>query len=131
MNKKNAFSLVCATSLILCTSLVYADPVIQVVWSCTLNEGKTLEDAHAANAAWVKWSRDNGGKSITSEIANRVMGGDLSTVLLIDSYPDWDTYAEEAGKYDSAAGEAMDAAFEDALTCTSNAVWSVEGSGAE
>jgi len=55
----------------------------------------------------------------------------LTAVLLIDSYPGWETYAEEVAKYDSAAAEAMDASCAEVATCTSNAVWQVEESGVD
>lgn len=131
MNHLNLRRTVCAVILLLSAAIVQADSRIQVVWSCTLNEGKTLEDLKAANTAWINWTRDNGGKAITGYVANRVLGGDLSDVLLIDSYPDLETYAEEAAKYDSPEGEAMDAVFQDAATCTSNAMWAVEEVGAD
>ncbi len=131
MNHVNLRRTVCASGLLLCAFLAYADARIEVVWSCTLNEGKTLEDLHAVNANWLKWNRDNDIGGISSHVANRLLGGDLSAVLLIDSYPDWATYAEEAAKYDSPAGEAMDAAYNEVATCTSNTVWQVEESGVD
>ena len=131
MNHVNLRRTVCASGLLLCAFLANADARIEVVWSCTLNEGKILEDLHAVNANWLKWNRDNGIGGISSHVANRLLGGDLSAVLLIDSYPDWATYAEEAAKYDSRAGEAMDAAYAEVATCTSNAVWQVEESGVD
>ena len=131
MNKSNIKRFVCAISLLCCACLAHADPRIEVVWSCTLNEGKTVEDLQAVNGKWLKWNRDNGIDGIKSHVANRIMGGDLTDILLIDSYPDWETYAEEAAKYASAEGEALDAAYDEAATCLSNTVWQVEESGGD
>ena len=131
MNHVNLLRTICASSLLLCAFLAHADARIEVVWSCTLNEGKTLEDLHAVNGNWVTWTRDNGMDGISAHVANRIIGGDLTAVLLIDSYPDWQTYAEEVAKYDSPAGEALDAAYAEVATCTSNAVWQVEESGVD
>lgn len=122
---------VCATAVLSCAGLVYGDARIEVVWSCTLNEGKTLEDLHAVNGKWLKWNSENGIDGVSSSVANRILGGDLTTVVLIDSYPDWETYAEEAAKYDSPAGEALDAAYNEVATCNSNDVWQIEESGVD
>ena len=129
MNKSTIRRTVSAISLFFVACLAQADPRIEVVWSCTLNEGKTLEDLHEVNGNWLKWKKEKGLDEITSHVANRLLGGDLSDVLLIDSYPDWETYAELVAKYDSPDGEAMDAAYNEVATCNANTVWAVEESG--
>jgi hypothetical protein len=122
---------ICATGLLVCAALAHADARIEVVWTCTLNDGKSLEDVQAVNGKWLKWNRDNGIGGVTSHVANMVLGGELTTILLIDSYPGWETYAEEAAKYDSPEGEALDAAFAEVVTCPSNTVWQVQESGVD
>ena len=129
MNKSTIRRIFCAIVLLSVTALAQADPRIEVVWSCTLNEGKTLEDLHEVNGNWLEWNEDKGLKGITSHVANRILGGDLSDVLLIDSYPNWETYAALVAEYDSPDGEAMDAAYNEVATCNSNTVWAVEASG--
>ena len=56
----------------------------------------------------------------------------LDVVLIIDSYPDFATYAADDEAYtNSEEGQALDDEYEAVSTCTSNAVHSVTESGSD
>ena len=58
------------------------------VWQCTLNEGKTLEDVHDANGAWVKFVNVTvEGGDIHSYVTTSIVGN-TTQFLSVDSFPD-------------------------------------------
>lgn len=107
-----------ATSVfLLLSATVHAEP-ISVVFSCTLKEGSTKEDAMEINARWLKWARQTAGSDeITSSYVSTIVG-DLGGFLWVDTYPDIATW----GKVVDADSE-FDAEFDEVSSCSSNRIY--------
>lgn len=107
-----------ATSVFLLLSVaVHAEPV-SVVYSCTLKEGSTKEDAMAINSRWLKWARATGGSDeITSSYVSALVG-ELGSFMWVDTYPDIATW----GKVVDADSE-FDDAFNEISTCSENRMY--------
>jgi len=100
------------------------------VYNCKLGEGKTVEDAHAANSKWLKWVNENvvSGK-ITSSAGTAVVG-DNEAFLWIDTYPDLATWSAVKTALDSKEGkEALKDLFKDITDCKENRLWKIEPTG--
>ena len=97
------------------------------VFNCELGEGKTVEDAHAANRQWLKWVNANGGNGkITSSVGTAVVGNQKE-FLWIDSYPDLATWSAAKIAMDSKEGkEALKDLFKDITDCTENRLWKLD-----
>ena len=116
MLKKIMLATVSSVFLLL-SAVVHAEPVT-VVFSCTLNEGSTKEDAMEINSRWLKWARETGGSDeITSSYVSTLIG-DLGGFLWVDTYPDISTW----GKIWDADAE-FDAEFNEVATCSSNRMY--------
>ena len=67
------------------------------VYSCTLKEGKTSEDAHAINGEWLKWARATAGTDgINSSFTTSIVG-DLEGFMWVDTYEDLTAWAKVNG----------------------------------
>ena len=108
---------VTTSAILLLSAAAYAEP-ISIVFSCTLNEGSTKEDAMEINARWLKWARKTGGTDeITSSYVSTVVG-DLGGFLWVDTYPDIATW----GKIVDADSD-FDEEFDAVSTCSSNRMY--------
>jgi len=118
---KKLLTVLLASVLLFASAMALADSVSQV-WTCTLNAGKTAEDAQAVNSKWLAWARKVGGSDeITSTFATPVVGD--TGFLWVDTFPDLVTWAKvvEAGESDD---DGLDAAFEALQTCSGSRLWS-------
>ena len=96
------------------------------VWTCKLEEGKTVEDAHAVNRQWLKWVNENvDGGEITGSIATSVVG-DSDAFAWVDTYPDLATWSATKAALDTEEGKAMDALFEGITDCDKNRLWKLD-----
>ena len=123
--------LIAPVTLLIASMSVSADTRTVQVWTCTLNEGKTVEDLNAIHGKWVDWAnKQSYGGDIQGSIAVPAVSDNLAVVLLIDSYPDRATFGAEADAYyGTAEGEALEAEYEAVASCSSNAVYSETESG--
>jgi hypothetical protein len=113
MLKKITLATVTSIFLLL-SAAVHAEPVT-IVFSCTLKDGSTKEDAMEINARWLKWARATGGSDeITSSYVSAIIG-DLGGFMWVDTYPDIATW----GKIVDADSE-FDAEFGEVSTCSEN-----------
>jgi len=97
---------------LLLSAAVHAEPVT-IVFTCTLNEDSTQEDAMEINSRWLKWARATGGSNeITSSFVTTMIG-DLGGFMWVDNYPDIATW----GKVSDADSE-FDAEFDEVSTCS-------------
>ena len=111
---------------------VNADTRLEQVWTCTLNDGKTLEDLSAIHGKWLTWANKQAyGGDIRGYVASPFVGAEFSVVLLIDSYPDLVTYAADIDAYYAAEGQALDAEYDAVSNCTSSALYTVTESGSD
>ena len=116
MFKKIVLATVTSVFLLLSVA-VYAEPV-SIVFSCTLKEGSTKDDAMEINARWLKWARSTAGSDeITSSYVSTIVG-DLGGFMWVDTYPDIATW----GKIVDADSE-FDAEFDEVSTCSRNRMY--------
>ncbi len=125
--------LVATVTLLVASFSASADTRVNQVWSCTLNEGKTLEDLNAVHGKWIAWAnKQSYGGDIRGYVGSPIVSAHLNVVLIIDSYPDLATHAADTVTYfSSAEGQALNDEYEAVSTCTSNAVYSVTDSGSD
>lgn len=110
--------LAAATSVFLLLSVaVHAEPV-SVVYSCTLKEGSTKEDAMAINARWLKWARATGGSDEIMSSYVSALVGKLGSFMWVDTYPDIATW----GKVIDADSD-FDDEFNEISTCSENRMY--------
>jgi hypothetical protein len=111
---------------------VNADTRLEQVWTCTLNDGNTLEELSAIHGKWLAWAnKQSFGGDIRGYVASPFVGAEFSVVLLIDSYPDLITYAADIDAYYASVGQAMDAEYDAVSNCTSSALYTVTESGSD
>ncbi len=106
-----------------------ADETARAVWICTVNEGKTLDDVRAANSAWVEFMHENIDDAISSTILTPVIGNfEGGRFVFADDFPSFEvwTAARKASQTDQ--GQAIDAAINDAATCSNSSLYSAEES---
>jgi hypothetical protein len=116
MLKKIMLATVSSVFLLL-SVVAHADPV-SIVFSCTLNEGSTKEDAMEINSRWLKWARETGGSDEITSSFVVTMIGDLGGFMWVDTYPDIATWGKVAD-----ADSDFDAEFDEVTTCTSNRMY--------
>jgi len=118
---------------LLVTSLSFAaEPRVDQVWTCTLNEGRTIEELNAVHGKWIAWAnKQSYGGDIQGAVAQSIVASEF-VVVIIDSYPDLTTLAADWDTYSSSEeGQALNAEYDEVSTCTSNALYSVTNSGGD
>jgi hypothetical protein len=124
---KSYWRFVSVATLSILATAAYADSTVDEVWTCTLNEGHTVEEMVAAQAAWVAWAnKQPHGAKIRGSVAAPMVSANLGIVLYIDSYPDLATLAADNDAYDSPEGEKLQARFDEITTCTAAALYTVQ-----
>ena len=104
-----------------------AADTVRVVWICTVNEGKTLDDVRAANSAWVRFMHAKVDDGISSTILTPIVG-DFSAgrFVFADDFPTMEVWNEARAATETDEGQAIDAAINAASTCASNSMYSAE-----
>jgi hypothetical protein len=93
------------------------------VWTCSLDEGKTQEDAQAVNKKWLEFVNASvDGGDIHSYILTPIVGS-TGTFLYADSYPSMEAWVAAKKAMESEKGKALDAEFEAVEECSSNALY--------
>jgi hypothetical protein len=111
-----------ASVALLCFSAgAWADSVSEI-FSCKLEEGKTLADAQAVNSKWLAFMRANVSEDINSMAATTVVG-DSDGFMYVDSYPDLATWAAGKAALSTDAGQAVEDGFDDVMDCTGNRLY--------
>ena len=129
LRKIASYGAVVSCALLFGLSAVAEDRIEQV-WSCTLNEGKTLEELNAAQTAWVTWAnKQSYGGDIRGYVSQTIIGSDVSAVYLIDSYPDMATFAADAEAYATEEGQELEEGYNVVSNCTSSALFFIMESG--
>ena len=123
MNKKLLASL--AASILLFTASASADSVLHI-WSCQLNDGKTIQDAVDASSAWLKAAKTvEGGEDLAVYvdvgIAANVSDGHFNFVLVVADAKTWGTWYG-APDPDGVGAEA-EAAWSEVAACSSSSMW--------
>ncbi len=106
-----------------------ADSTVRLVWICSVNDGKTMDDVRTSNSAWVKFMRAEVDKAISSTILTPVVGNiEVGRFIFADDFPSYEVWnqAREASATDE--GQAIDAVINEAATCDTNSLHSAEES---
>ena len=101
------------------------------VWTCTLNEGKTMDDVRAANSRWVKFINANvDGGGISSHIITNVVGNAaVGSFGYVDSFPTLASWSAAKSATDgNEEGEAIDTALGEVADCSENRLYEAEES---
>jgi hypothetical protein len=115
--------LVCVGLLLGVSLAAGADSGVEEIWQCTLKKGKKIEEAMAANTAWVKWVNVNiAGGGIQSSTATPIVG-DMSSLIFIDSFPSLESWAAMKTALESPEGKKVEAAINEVVECTENRVY--------
>lgn len=110
---KKVIAVMLASLLLGVSGVTLADSVT-MVWTCTLNDGKTAEESQATGKKWVAFVRNlTGNDKITSSWVSAIVG-DAENFLWVDSYPSLEVWAaaqtavENSDEY-APIGEELDA----------------------
>ncbi len=116
--------------LVLCIwGTAVADSSVRVVWICSVQDGKTMDDVRTANSAWVRFMHANVDDAISSVILTPVIGNlEAGRFIFADDFPSFDVWnkAREASETDE--GQAIDAAITEAGICENNSLYTAETS---
>jgi len=117
--------LTCVLLVFVFTVVASAHTRIDEVWTCTIKDGKTMEQYRAHALKWVRYLNENvEGGDIHSYVATSVVGAQGAFVS-IDSFPSMESWTAHKVLLQSGEGLALDSAFEEVSTCTSNSLHSV------
>jgi len=106
-----------------------ADSTVRLVWICSVNDGKTMDDVRTSNSAWVKFMRAEVDKAISSVILTPVVGNvEAGRFIFADDFPSYEVWNESRKASETDEGQAIDAAINEAATCDSNSLHSAEES---
>ena len=104
-----------------------ADSTVRLVWICSVNDGKTMDDVRASNSAWVKFMHAEVDKAISSTILTPVVGNvEAGRFIFADDFPSYDVWNESRKASETDEGQAIDAAINAAATCGNNSLHSAE-----
>ena len=103
------------------SSVAFADSYVEV-WTCELEDEKTIEDAQAANSKWLAYVRENVSEDIASSLVTPVVG-DSDEFVFIDTYPDLDTWAKTKTRLQDSNTEEF---FEGVTDCSKNSLHRVQ-----
>ena len=101
----------------------FADNYVEV-WTCTLEDEKTVEDVQTANTVWLAYVHEHVSEDITSSVLTAVVG-DATGFVFVDSFPDLDTWARAKTRLDSDAADELDDLFDDIFDCSENSLHKV------
>jgi len=120
---KKIITVLFASLLLSVSGIASADPVTEV-WTCTLKEGKTAEDAQAAGKMWVAVVRKlTGNDEITSSWVSAVVG-DAGSFMWVDTYPSLEVWAATQTAIENSEEFApVGAALAASETCSGNRLY--------
>jgi hypothetical protein len=104
-------------------AIALADSYVEV-WTCTLEDDKTVEDVQAVNSKWLAYVHENISADITSSIVVAVVGS-LEGFTFVDTYPDLATWSNTKTRLDSDEADEIDDLFDDVSECSENSLHKV------
>ncbi len=111
-------------ALLLTAATTAVADTVAIVWTCTVNEGHTVEDLEEVHGKWVTWARSRpGGEGIGGSILSSSISSNIDTVLIVDSFPSPKVMAASWADYEKTVGGEMEAAYDRVSTCTENSMW--------
>lgn len=109
-------------AVVVCMSgLALADSTVIEVFTCELEDEKTIDEVQAANSKWLHWVNANGADGkVSSSVVTAIVGNNQGFVF-VDSYPDLATWAAVQDALESDEGEeAVGEVFEGLFECDEN-----------
>lgn len=110
-------------AVLMASGTAWSDTRVEQVWTCSLRDGKTMEENDAVNKEWLKFI--NGkvkGGGITSRIAMPVVG-ELGHFFFVDSFPDMAAWASAYTAMQTDKGKSLEAQFDALADCSSNRLY--------
>lgn len=105
-----------------------ADTRVEHVWTCTINEGKTMKEIKALNSKWVAFVKKSvKGGDVQSHVATAIVGTS-NRFIFIDSFANLADWSSKEASMNTEAGRKLTAEFNELGTCSSSALYSVESS---
>lgn len=108
------------------SGVAFADHYSEV-WTCTLEDEKTVEDVQAVNTKWLAYVHANISEEVTSSVLTAVVGN-LEDFIFVDTYPDLETWAATKSRLDSNEADEIDELFSDTSECSKNRLYKSESS---
>ena len=102
------------------------------IWTCTVNEGSTIDDVGRLSARWNTFVQAAGATDVQSFILSHLIGtvrghemaSDVTaSFLFLDSFPDTANWAAAKRAEATPEGQELVAAFTQANTCTANTLY--------
>ena len=102
------------------------------IWTCTLNDGYSMEDIESLNARWLALILSEGARDVDSYRLSHLVGtmrGHESTedvtshFLFVDSFPDVDSWMAAKRAEMTPEGEEILAGFAESTTCSTNTLY--------
>ena len=119
---RTAVSIMFATLLLGAAASAFGETDIRVILTCTLNDGKTMDDVAEANGAWVKYqNRVNEGATIRSWGAESIVGD--AGFVYIDSYPSLEVWSAARDAMEAEEDVAIGEALDEAAECSSSSLY--------
>ena len=107
-----------------------SDRVVEM-WTCTLKDGKSVEEIEAVYARWLRLLDEAGAGEVRSFLFTHLVGAqerqnesDVSrTFLYVDNFPNIASWGVAKQAEATAAGEGVLTSFQELSTCDSNALY--------
>lgn len=110
------------------SSSLFAGTRVEQVWTCTVNDGKTMKEVKALNNKWVAYvNKAVKGGDIQSYVATAIVGK-TGHFIFVDSFPNMAAWAGKEDAMKAEAGQKLEAHFNELTNCSSSALYSVESS---
>ena len=102
------------------------------IWTCTLNDGYSMEDIESLNARWLALILSEGARDVDSYRLSHLVGtmrGHESTedvtshFLFVDSFPDVDSWMAAKRAEMTPEGEEILAGFTESNSCSTNTLY--------
>jgi hypothetical protein len=111
-----------AVALTLCAA-ASAETRIVEVWSCTLRDGKTMEQVMQANVKWLEFVNGQVKGGGVESYAMTPIVGDVSRFTFADTFPDMTAWSAAKAALRTPAGQAAEAGIISLTDCTANSLY--------
>jgi len=108
------------TTAVTLSAAASADTRFIEVWNCKLRDGKTIEQAQAANKTWLTFVNGKGEAGGVQSYVMTSVVGDSTSFIFVDSYPSMAAWATTRAALKTPEGLAADAVVIGVSQCASN-----------
>jgi hypothetical protein len=107
--------------IVLCAT-AHAEERVVEVWTCTMNEGHSLDEVKSENANWLEFvNRTVDGGGIISYVVSPLVGTQ-GQFMYVDSLPSMDAWIAMKAALSTEEGVAIEAALAEVASCDSNSL---------